>query len=137
VNVLHINNTSPNMQLVVTYLRHQIVGASGGTAFPNDSNYFTVRVGRDRTSGGSLVVPVNMNVGSGNKADVVVYDGNPTIVAGALEIDRWYTKSDGDMNTFNKEGALIIQPHNSMQISYTGDQTSGKIYGRVSFLLED
>lgn len=135
--ILHLKNTSPSKDLIVTYLRHQVVGASGGTAFPNSSNYFHINLGRTYSSGGSTATPVNVNAGSGNDADVTVYQGAPTVAGTAKEIDRWYTKSDGDMNTFNKEGALILQPNATMDISYTGDHTSGLIYARISFIMEE
>ena len=39
------------------------------------------------------------------------------------------------MNTFNKEGSLIIPPRENLEIMYQGDKTSGTIYGRVSFII--
>ena len=134
VVALHIKNIS-NTNMVVTYLRHQVVGATGGTSFPNTSNYFTVGLTRTYSSGGSVVTPVNVFGGSGNQAEVTAYHGDPTLAGTAQEIDRWYTKSDGDMNTFNKEGALIIPPNQTMEVSYVGDRTGGTIYTRVSFIM--
>jgi len=134
VVALHIKNISSG-NMVVTYLRHQVVGATGGTSFPNTSNYFTIGLGRTYSSGGSLVTPVNVFGGSGNTAEVTAYQADPTLAGTAQEIDRWYTKSDGDMNTFNKEGALIIPPNQTMEVSYVGDRTGGTIYTRVSFIM--
>jgi len=134
--VMHVTNQSSS-NMVVTYLRHQLVGASGGTSFPNASNYFSVRLGRRYASGGSAVTPVNVFSGSGNTPNVDFYGSGPTLSGTALEIDRWYTKSDGDMNTFNKEGALIIPQNQTMEIAYQGDQTGGTIYSRLSFIMED
>ena len=136
VTVLHLKNLSSHL-LIITYIRHQVVGASGGTSFPNTSNYFQVGMGRTYVSGGSVTTPVNVSAGSGNLAEVTAYQGAPVLTGTFNEIDRWYTKDDGDMNTFNKEGALIIQPNNTMEISYTGDHTSGIIYGRISFVIGD
>jgi len=136
VVVLHIKNTSSTLNMVITYLRHQLIGATGGTAFPNSSNYFSIGLGRIYSTGGAEVTPVNVNAGSGNTADAIVYEDGPTLTAHSKEIDRWYTKSDGDMNTFNKEGALIIPPNKTMEVSYTGDQTGGLIYARISFIME-
>jgi len=39
------------------------------------------------------------------------------------------------MNTFNKEGALIIPPNQTMEVSYIGDRTGGTIYTRISFIM--
>lgn len=136
VPVLHIKNDSSKL-MIITYMRHQVIGASGGTDFPNASNYFQVGLGRTYASGGSIVTPVNMSSGSGNTADITCYGNSPVLAGTVKELDRWYTKADGDMNTFNKEGALIVQPNNTMEISYTGDRTAGTIYARISFILGD
>ena len=134
---LHITNNDPVKNMIITYLRHQIVGQSGGTAFPNVDNYFSVSLTRTYVSGGSLCTPVNVYSGSGNTANITAYCSAPTLSGTALEIDRWYTKAEADMNTFNKEGALIIPPNSTIEISYIGDQTSGTIYARASFIMEE
>ena len=64
-----IKNTSTTRNTVVTYVRHQIIDAAGGTAFPAAACYFTLNVGCSYTSGGAAVTPVNMAVGSGNIVD--------------------------------------------------------------------
>lgn len=136
VVALHLKNTSTDRNMVVTYIRHQILGNSGGTSFPNDSNYYRIALGRTYASDGSEVTPVNVFQGSGNTAKVVAYDTNPTLTGTAIEIDRHYTKAAGDMNTFNKEGALIIPPNGVMELSYVGDQTAGTLYTRISFIMD-
>jgi hypothetical protein len=135
VTVLHIKNISSDTNMVVTYLRHQVIEATGGTSFPNASNYFSVRLMRTYSSGGSTATPVNVFGGSGNTAEVTCYQNGPTLVGTAKEIDRWYTKADGDMNTFNKEGALLIPPNQTMEVSYVGDRTGGTVYARISFIM--
>ena len=42
VTSLHIKNISINKDMVFTYARHQIINPSGGTSFPNISNYFSI-----------------------------------------------------------------------------------------------
>lgn len=133
---LHVKNTSSDKNLIVTYIRHQIVDHAGGTAFPNASNYFRVALGRTYSSGGSAATSVNVFTGSGNSAEITAYQGAPTLTGSASEIDRWYTKAEADMNAFNKEGALIIPPNQTIELAYVGDQTSGTIYSRMSFLME-
>ena len=135
VTVLHIKNNSSDKNIVVTYLRHQVVGASGGTSFPNTSNYFSVGLTRTYSSGGDIATPVNVFSGSGNTAQITAYQNGPTLAGTSQEIDRWYTKADGDMNTFNKEGALIIPSNQTMEVSYVGDRTGGTIYARISFIM--
>ena len=134
---LHITNTSQTHKLVITYCRHQIVEGTGGTAFPNSSNYFRITMGRDYVSGGTLITPKNVNSRSANNAEVTCYTGNPTLNSEShgATIDKWYTKSYGDMNTFNKEGSLIIGNGGTLELSYVGDRTDGKIYTRLSFLM--
>lgn len=135
VAALHIKNISSDKLLTVTYLRHQIISPTGGTALPNTSNYFRLAFGRERQSGGAEVTPVNVNNGSGVTAEVEAYQSNPTLTGTAVEIDRWYTKADGDMNTFRKEGAVLINPGRTLEFSYVGDQVSGLLYARLSFLM--
>lgn len=134
---LHIKNNSSTKDLVVTYIRHQIVDESGGTALPNASNYFRIAMDRTYSSGGSTATPVNVNAASGNSADVTVYQGAPTLAGTAAEIDRWYTKAEADMNTFNKEGAVILGQDDTLELSYVGDQTGGTLYCRLSFVMQD
>jgi hypothetical protein len=137
VAALHFENQSTDHNMVVTYIRHQIIDAAGGTAFPNASNYYRIACGRKYASGGTIVEPANLFVGSGNISNVIVYEGAPVLTGTAIEIDRHYTKAAGDMNTFNKEGSLIVPPNQTIELSYVGDQTSGILYTRMSFAMEE
>ena len=40
--VMHFKNNSTTNNAIVTYLRHQVVDAAGGTAFPSVESYFSV-----------------------------------------------------------------------------------------------
>tara|TARA_R110000744_G_scaffold296713_1_gene406618 strand:- start:1645 stop:2220 length:576 start_codon:yes stop_codon:yes gene_type:complete len=137
VTALHIENTSTTENIFITYLRHQVIDAAGGTAFPNASNYFSLALGRTLSSGGSTVVPVNLYGGSSNVAEATVTTGAPTLSGTALEIDRWYTKAEADMNYLNKEGALILPPSQTLELSYVGDHTSGILYSQISLTMGD
>lgn len=134
---LVVENVSSSRDLVVTYIRHQIVAPSGGTALPNVNNYFQIGFGVTRTAGGTLATPVNVHVGSGSLAEVTAYQADPTVSGDFTEIDAWYTQSDADMNVFNKEGAVIIQQGQAVALRYVGDQTGGILYSRLSFLMWD
>ena len=134
---MHVKNTSSTKNLVVTYIRHQIIDQSGGTAIPNASNYFRIALGRTYSAGGSTATPVNVFTGSGNTAEATIYQGAPTLTGTANEIDRWYTKAEADMNTFNKEGAVIVPPNQTIELAYVGDQTSGTLYTRLSFVMKE
>lgn len=137
VVAMHLRNTNETKNMVVTFIRHQIIGAAGGTAFPNISNYFTIASNRKHVSGGVEITPVNVFVNSGITSGILAHNSNPTLTGTPLEIDRWYTKENGDMNTFDKDGALIVPPGQDIEFSYIGDQTSGTIYTRVSFVMEE
>lgn len=136
VVVLHLKNTSSDRNLTITYIRHQILDPSGGTSFPNASNYYKIALGRTYVSGGSTATPVNVFAGSGNTAEVTAYQGGPTLTGTAAEIDRWYTQNEGSMNVFSKEGAVIIPPNQTIEMAYIGDRTGGTVYARISFLME-
>ncbi len=136
VPVIHLKNTDAVKDIVVTYIRHQVLGQAGGTAFPNASNYFTICLNRTYSSGGTLITPVNTTAGSGGTALATAYGSGPTLAGTSAEIDRWYTKAEGDMNSFNKGGAVIVPPNQTIEFSYVGDQSSGTIYVRVSFYFE-
>ena len=133
---LHVTNNDPDRQMVVTYIRHQIIDPSGGTALPNASNYFRVALNRSYTSGGAAATPVNVFANSGISSNITAYQTAPTLGGTAGEIDRWYTKAEADMNTFNKEGAIVIPSNGTIELAYVGDQTSGTIYSRLSFFME-
>lgn len=135
VIALHIRNDATDKFLVVTYIRHQVVGNSGGTAIPNLSNYFRVAFGRTYDTGGSVATPVNVHVGSGVPAEVTAYQGDPTLTGTAVQVDKWYTKAEADMNVFVKEGAILLAPGKTLELSYVGDQTAGLLYTRTSFLM--
>ncbi len=137
VVALHIKNSSTNKDLVVTYLRHQVVGATGGDALPSTSNYFSAGMERIYASGGAIAMPVNMSSGSGNTADVVAYQTDPTVSGTVKEFDRWYTQADADMNTYNKEGALIVPRNGTLELTYVGNQTGGILYTRLSFIMKE
>ncbi len=132
---LHIKNTSSTRILVGTYIRHQIIDQSGGTALPNVSNYFKISFDRIYSSGGSSITPVNMYAGSGKAAEVTAFGSAPTLTGTANEFDRWYTKQEADMNVFIKEGSIILPPGQTMELAYVGDQTGGIIYSRLSFIM--
>jgi hypothetical protein len=135
--VLHIANGSTTYSAVVTYIRVQAV-LTGGTAPPDSGNYFDISHGRTYSSGGTAVTPVNVFLGSSTTAtalDVTAYDDAPTLAGTAVVLDRWYVESDGAMETFNKDGAVVIAPNQTLEVSYTGDHTGGVVQARVSFLM--
>jgi len=132
---IHVKNTSTNKDMVISYIRAQIVSPTGGTAPPNTSAYVQVALGRTWSSGGDSIIPVNMNTGSGNQAETAVYGNGPTLSGTAIEIDREYWKADAELVRFNKEGALILGPNDTVEVSFVGDNTGGTGYARISFMM--
>lgn len=135
--ITHIKNTSNTRNLIITFIRIQSLGLTGGTSIPDSSNYWSIRLGRTYVSDGSLLTPVNVSAGSSNSPEATIYNSNPTLTGTALEIDRYYPVSDGDKETYNKESALIVPPGQTFEIAYVGDHTSGTLYARVSFFMEE
>lgn len=137
VTALHIKNTHTTKSLVITHISHQILDHSGGTALPNASNYLKIAWGRTYSSGGSSVTPVNTKAGSGNVANITMYQGAPTLAGTANEMDRLYTYAEGFPVESRTDDALIVPPNQTLEVSYVGDQTAGTIFTRVAFLMED
>ena len=133
--VLHTKNDSEK-EMVLSYIRWQILDPSGGTALPNASNYLQVGFGTTYSSGGTEKTPINVNTGSGKLSSITTYNNDPTTTGSFDVIDRHYPKAEGEMYRFNKEGAVIIPPGKTLEINYVGDHTSGTIYSRISFYLQ-
>lgn len=134
--VAFLQNTSPTRKMVITFMRLQAVDLAGGTAIPSANTYFELGFDQTYTSGGSAVTPVNMNRGTGNTADVLAYDTNPTLAGTFASFDRNYV-SDEDQQTYNKEGSVILDTNDSLIVRLVTDHTSGTAYGRITFMLMD
>jgi hypothetical protein len=136
VYALVVTNTSSDKILTVTYIRPQFVGIAGGSALPSTANLFEIGFGVSRSAGGTAATPVNVHAGSGIEAEAEAWEGAPTVTGIFTPIDTWYPKEDGDRNTYRKEGAVIVDPGRSISFRFTGDQTSGILYTRLSFTME-
>ena len=109
---------------------------SAGAAATNAGAYFTVKLGDSYTSGGADLTPVNTNQSSGNAADVVCKDGSATLtISGGSEIDKNY--SANTMQSFNKEGSVVLGKGNSISLYHLGSTVAGEAYGRISFYFID
>lgn len=133
---LYLKNTSTDKKLVVTYMRVQMIDPAGGTAPPGAGDYFDIGFGRLRTSGGTQLTPVNVHRGSPNEAEVDAYGDAPTMSGTFVEIDRWYVQAEGVMMVWNKEGSVVLDPGQAMEIRITSTNTSGTAYARISFFME-
>jgi len=135
--ILHLNNTNSTEIMVVSYIRIQTAGLSGGTALPDTATRFELGFGRTISSGGTTVTPVVMNRTVGKTSGVTCTDNNPTMTGTFTEFDRWYVEGDGKMLSFNKEGSLILGKDDTLEIRIVSDHTSGTAYARVTFFLMD
>jgi hypothetical protein len=131
-NILHLKNTSSTHRMMITYIRVEMAGAAGG-AF-GAATYFSIGHGLEYTSGGTIAVPVNVNLSSGNTAVADVYDNNPTLGGTFVEFDRWYPDANQKMMSFNKEGAVILGQNDAITVRCVTDHTSGTAYARISFV---
>ncbi|RLF67100.1 MAG: hypothetical protein DRN30_00715 [Thermoplasmata archaeon] len=127
-NLLLITNDSSE-SLVVTYIRLMTVSADA----TNENAYFTLEGGGDYVSGGNSITPINMNIGQSREAVAIAYDGDTAIVVDSnfVEFDRNYTANS--MQSYNKDGSLILPRGASLLITHTGSSTDGTVYARASF----
>ena len=141
-----MKNDNEDKSIVLTFVRHQVITGSGGTAFPNESSFFFMAFDTEYSGSGEVSVPTNMNTSFSKESGASVYSQNPIIVksAGGLAdfsdrsiFDRWYTKDFGDMSAMTKQGALIVGPGGSLELGYQTDMASATVYVRASFFLSD
>lgn len=137
VTVLHIKNTDSTRFLAVSYLRLAALGLTGGTAPPDVANYFDIGTGRTVSSGGATATPVNTNRSSGRVAVVTATQTAPTMTGTDTLLDRHYLKEQGEEFRYNKEGSVILGLNDTLEISFTSDNTAGTAYARVTFMMLD
>jgi len=134
-----LKNTSTTKDLVLSHMTFQVISPAGGTSLPDTGNFFCILKGREFSSGGTAVTPVNLHLGAGNVAAVDAYDNNPTMSGSAVEVDRIYPKEDGqlvDVSAF-RNGSLIMNPGQTIELAMLNDHTSGTVVVTTQFFLED
>jgi len=135
--ILHIRNDSADKQMVVTYMRAQLTNVSGG-AFDDLGDYLEFGFGRTVTSGGTAVLPVNMNRSSGVVAPVTATEANPTVAGTFISVgDTVHPTASGEAYVYNKEGSVILGLNDTMEMRYVGTHTVGEINVRVTFMMVD
>lgn len=130
--VLHMKNDSQRRNIVFHQVHMQVVGFTGGTAFPDSGNYLVLEYGPTRSSGGTLLTAANTRRDSGRVSDAVIYS-DPTVSGTGEEIDRWYPKEDGDWIRMKREEAHIIGFNDTFQIRLVTDHTSGVVQVNVRY----
>ena len=131
--ILHMKNTDADRLMVISYIRVQLIGTSGGTALPAVATRFELGYGRTYSSGGTAVTPVNTTSGAANSASVTAYDNNPTMAGTFSELDRIYV--DNSQYTFAKEGSLIVPQNQTFEVRLVSDHTAGTAYSRITFMM--
>lgn len=134
--VLHISNNSPDLHIVISYMRIQAPELDG-TSVINFQTYFQFGTGTEYESSGNVVTPVNMNFSSGNIANLSAYKNKPVVSGLFTEFDRWYPGDGKSMMTFNKAGSVIIGRGDTLEIRLVTDQLSGTAYCRVTLFFMD
>lgn len=134
-NVLQFVNDSDTDVVVGTYIRPAVAGLAGGTF--GTATYFELDTGGIRSTGGTVVNAVNMNLTSGNVAPITAYAGNPTLTGTLIPFDFWYPEGATDNFSYNKEGTLILGKNDSVTFRFVTDHTSGVARIRVSFLMAE
>lgn len=129
-NFLILTNDNPSLDMVITYIRVMSIDAAAANA----NAYFSIKLEGSYTSGGSELTPTNMYVGSATSADGSFYgNGALTIGGSPVEIDRNYEANS--MQSYNKQGSIVIPKGKSIVISHTGSTAAGTAYARVSFFM--
>lgn len=134
-NTLHIANNNENLSMIVTFMRVEGVGLTGGTY--GTSTVWEIGNNSVFSTGGTEVTPINVNLASGNDADVTAHDNNPTLTGTFIPIDKFYPKENNQMERFNKEGSLVLRKNDALTLRFTTDHTAGLAYSRVSFYMAE
>jgi len=133
IPILHIQNTSAEKRLVITYIRLQQVGCSAA-GIDSTTHYFQTGFGRTYSSGGTAVTPVIVNRSSANVAEATCYDNNPTLAGTFQEIDRYYPSKASDAVVYNKEGSIILGLNDTFECRIVSADTQGDVYARVTMM---
>lgn len=125
--ILLLQNDSDN-DLVITYMRLNSVGAIAETS----THYWAISGGGEYASGGTTLTASNMKIGANIPADATAYGGQGILDDGNyVEFDRNYQVNS--MQSYNKEGSLIVPRGQSILISYVSPTAQGVAYARAAF----
>jgi len=129
--IMSVTNDSAE-DLVVTFIRIMSIGAAAASA----AAFFTIEGGGEYTSGGAVLTPTNVNIGQQVVSSANVYSGTTTIVdTNYTEIDRNYEANS--MQSYNKDGSLVLTRGASLIITHTGSTAAGVAYTRLSFYMSE
>lgn len=132
--VLHIINTDPTREMVISSIRIQLIGANASDTI---GDYFEFGFGRTVSSGGSTAAIANLNRKVGTVALATATTGSPTMAGTFVPIERWYPAASGEQDIFNEDGAIILGLNNTFEIRYVSTATAGIVEARIEFLMDD
>ena len=131
--VLTLKNNHASKKTVITFIRLQSIGVAAAGV----DAYFNIKSSGEWSSGGTEVTSVNMKMGSPKTASVECYEGSGTdiVMSGSpVQFDRNYQANS--MESYGKEGTVILDSGASMSITFKGSTAAGKAYARISFYME-
>lgn len=132
--VLHINNNDPERDIVISFMRLQLVGANVADSV---DDYFEIGFGRDVASGGSPVTAINMNRKVGSQALITGTDSSPAMSGTFIGTERWHPAASGDSIPLREDGAVILGLGDTFEIRYVGTSTTGIAEARITFMMTD
>jgi len=132
--VLHVKNLDPERDIVISFMRVQLVGANVADSV---DDYFEFGFGQEVASGGATVTAVNMNRTVGSQALITGTDSGPTMSGTFVGAERWHPPTSGAANTFNKDGSIILGLGDTFEIRYVGTSTTGIAEARITFMMTD
>lgn len=132
--VLHIKNNDPERDIVISFMRLQLIGANVADA---TTDYFELGFGREVASGGSAVTAINMNRTVGSQALITATDSGPTMSGTFVETERWYPAASGESVALREDGSVILGLGDTFEIRYVGTATTGIAEARITFMMTD
>lgn len=140
-NVAFLQNDNANGRFISVWgIRVQVLDYAGGTAPPSSTFYFDVVKDLTYASGGTAVVPRNLNASSGKSAVVTCYEGTSSDItpAGtAVVLEKHFVEAEGKPQELLTRGSLLLGQGKGITVRCTTDNTSGKAYVTILFVLED
>lgn len=131
-SILHITNNDSKRQMVVSFVRTQLISTSA--TLPEAGTYFNIGYGQT-ISAGSPVSAVNTNKSSGKTADITsIEDG--TLSGTIEELDRYHFTGVGDKETYNKQGSLVLGLGDAISLNIV-TTAAASVYVRVTFMMID
>lgn len=132
--LLHIINIDPTRRAVFTFIRAEAITDTANK--PVAGEYFELGFGRTVASGGTVATPVNTVAGNGNIALVTATGIDPTMTGTFVPIDRKYNQSSASEWIMNKEGSIILDLNQTMELRFVS-AGAGEAKCRFTFSMID